>query len=479
MSKQNQEFDDLFKMAFDDHQVTPPTHLWDNIERELPPASDDLVFKQAFSNFEVEPSPVVWENVSRKLPFSLVIRRHLTMLSRVAAVVLMVMLATLFFDEWNIISTPDGADASIPTAEVNTQKDDVQNTTPDVVSELVTNEMIPEQTAEMTTIVPEKSVTKRRVIFIPETNILSSDGKSVFKGRDALNKQTENAIKGEEKDKLKSKATQPFAQINTTDLIKGLNYLDNSMLNGSNPTSDRVLVSNALSGFMERLSLERRAQEELTARKDEIFRKEAMSYEGLYVSAATQWSNSWIINQAINDELGAAVAPAIDYGKSFGVSAGYKFSPKASIELGVNHSQQGQRYREIANGERITSVDLTYLQIPLTFKYRRKELSNQTPVSISYIGGLQYSRAIQSPQLAATLNGEKIADPVVTSDLFVTNEIGVVGGLDWDFYLNKNWSITAGVRGSVGTDMSQPFADGSSYNALFGAKAGINYRFAN
>jgi outer membrane protein W len=99
-------------------------------------------------------------------------------------------------------------------------------------------------------------------------------------------------------------------------------------------------------------------------------------------------------------------------------------------------------------------------------------------LSISYVGGLQYSRAIQSPQLAATLNGEAIANPEVTSDLFITNEIGVVGGLDWDFYLNKNWSIVAGVRASLGTDMDQLFADGSSYNALFGARAGVNYRFA-
>lgn len=476
MSKQNQEFDDLFKMAFDDHKVAPPTHLWNNIERELPPASDDLVFKQAFSNFEVEPSPVVWENVSRKLPFSLVIRRHLTMLSRVAAVVLMVMLSTLFFDQWNF-TTPNEEDSSTPTAEVNPQKNDFQNT-PSVISEAITNEITPESTVDMTTIASETSVTKGPIQFVPESSILSSDGKRVFEGREALIKQTENAAKGQQQDKLESKVAQPFAQINTTDLIKGIDYLNNPMLSVSNSTNDRVLVSNALSGFMQRLSLERRAQEELTARKDEIFRKEAMSYEGLYVSATTQWSNSWIINQAINDELGAAVAPAIDYGRSFGGSLGYKFSPKASIELGVNHSQQGQRYREISGGERISSVDLTYLQVPLTFKYRRKELSNQTPLSISYVGGLQYSRAIQSPQLAATLNGEAIANPEVTSDLFITNEIGVVGGLDWDFYLNKNWSIVAGVRASVGTDMDQLFADGSSYNALFGARAGVNYRFA-
>lgn len=476
MSKQHQEFDDLFKMAFDDHQVTPPTHLWDNIERELPPASDDLVFKQAFSNFEVEPSPVVWENVSRKLPFSLVIRRHLTMLSRVAAVVLLVMLATIFFDQ-SEFSTINDEETSTPTAEVNTQKDDAQSTISTTAE--VTDDFTPKPTANTTT-VSEKSATKRQVTFVPETNLLSSDGKRVFEGREALIKQTESAAKGEEaqQDKLESKSTQIFAQINTTDLLKGIDYLDNPMLNVTTPTNDRVLVSNALSGFMERLSLERRAQEELTARKDEIFRKEAMSYEGLYVSAITQWSNSRVINQVINDELGAAVAPAIDYGKSFGISAGYKFSPKASIEFGINHSQQGQRYREIDNGERMTSVDLTYLQVPLTFKYRRKALSNQKPVSISYVGGLQYSRAIQSPVLTATLDGEPITAPEVTSDLFVTNEIGVIGGLDWDFYLNKNWSITAGVRGSVGTDMNQLFADGSSYNALFGARAGVNYRFA-
>ena len=52
--EQHQAFDELFKMGFEDFAPTPPTHLWDNIEKELP-ASEDDIFRSSFANFEVEP----------------------------------------------------------------------------------------------------------------------------------------------------------------------------------------------------------------------------------------------------------------------------------------------------------------------------------------------------------------------------------------------------------------------------------------
>ncbi len=483
-----QNLDDLFKKAFEDHEVAPPTHLWDNIERELPPASDDQVFKRAFTNYEVEPSPEVWNNVSRRLPISLVLKRHLTMLSRVAAVLLVFMFGMMLMDQFNIPFVSRNNDIK---AEVN---DPLEDANPKELSgwdvpstpHKKSTDFTPQQTVEV------QSTNVRRAIpkvlkeasrgddteFVPvnETNISSINKKDVVNGRDAVLQKLDNPSSENVKE-LKSKEAVPIASI---DYLRPLEAVDfrNGVISPSLP-SDEIAVSNALSGFIQNLSLEKRAEQEIESQKDEIFRNDAMTYQGWYVGGATQWSNSWVLSSDISDQMGTAADYALDYGKMFGLNVGYKFNTHLALELGINHSTQGQRYREILNGERITSADLTYVQVPVTVKYRRNEISSERVASLSYVAGLQYGRSLYSPRLTSSFNGEPADVPAVNQSLFVKNELGVVAGLDYDVFLNRNWSLSIGGRASVGTDLSQMFANGSSYNALFGVRAGVNYRFTD
>lgn len=487
MQQNLDNFDDLFKKAFEDHEVAPPTHLWDNIESELPPASDDLIFRRAFMNHEVEPSPKVWQNVSRRLPISLVLKRHLTMLSRVAAVLLVFMFGMMLFDQFSNPFTRGNNDIQ---ADVNDISKDANLTeqsgldVPSTSNKPSTTDFTPQQTvdAPSTQVRPRipnvlKEAQAERASFVPvnETNISSKDNKDANNGRTAVQQALENAS---ETKKLETKTAVPIAALNSIRPLDARDFV-NGTINSSVLVSDEIAVSNALSGFIENISLERRAEKEIAANKDEFFRKEAMNYQGWYVSASTQWSNSWILSNDISEQMGTAADYALDYGKMFGLSGGYKLNNKLAVEFGVNYSTQGQRYREILNGERITCADLTYVQVPIAVKYRKNEISSEKPASVSYVAGIQYGRAVQSPSFVSTLNGEPVNAPAVNQNLFVTNELGVVAGLDYDVYLNKNWSLSVGGRASVGTEVSQMFANGSSYNALFGVRAGVNYRFTD
>ena len=120
--EQHQSFDELFQMGFEDFAPTPSAHLWDNIEKELPLPSEDQVFRNSFANFEVEPSPVVWQNVQRRLPINLMVRRHLTMLSRIAAVLLIGMFGLMTYDQ---LTTPIAKGSYGPTAEGTTATNEV------------------------------------------------------------------------------------------------------------------------------------------------------------------------------------------------------------------------------------------------------------------------------------------------------------------------------------------------------------------
>ncbi len=489
MSKQQQSFDDLFKTAFENHEVTPPTHLWDNIERELPPSGEDQVFKRAFQDYEVEPPPVVWQNVQRRLPINLVLRRHLVMFSQVAAVLLLLMFGMLLHNELKQAITEDDF---MTTAEVKTRNNANESEQATVPSNEITDVLTTTQQTNQTTVVQSQDISyptnnqsnyssiKNNNDLVPvlrTTTIPSTyPEKAVIKGREALLKGVDNDNTTTDKVKeLKSKTAIPIAQ---ADIIN----LDNtSLLNSAIAPiiipSDEILVSNALSGFMERLSLEKRAQDNVEKQgqnSDKQFRKEALTYQGYYVSATTQWGGSSIMNSTIKDQLGSAVTSALSLGKSFGLSAGKKVSDRWSLEVGLNYSAQGSRYREINNGKRITDASLTYIQVPLTAKYRKNQLSSKRLISFSYVGGLQYGRSIATPALATTLNGEPVSTPNVDNNLFVTNEIGAIGGIDLDLYLTQNWSFTGGFRAGLGTDLGQPL---NSINTLVGLRAGVNYRF--
>lgn len=90
--------DDFFKEALEQNSVAPKGNVWLKIEAELPAHKVDLAFKEALEEHSAQPSEKVWRHVERQLPLSLPLRAQLRALSRVAAVLVAIMSATLYFN---------------------------------------------------------------------------------------------------------------------------------------------------------------------------------------------------------------------------------------------------------------------------------------------------------------------------------------------------------------------------------------------
>ncbi len=97
----NNNFDDLdnyFKDSFEGFEVTPPKAVWNNISDEMNKESLDQMFEDNLSSLEVQPDVRVWNNVKKELPLNLYIKRQLNWLSRIAAVLLIIMMGIIYFD---------------------------------------------------------------------------------------------------------------------------------------------------------------------------------------------------------------------------------------------------------------------------------------------------------------------------------------------------------------------------------------------
>ncbi len=100
MKNMNNNTDDFIKETLGSFEAPPPFHNWDKINDQLN-SSDNDAFTQKFENFEVKPNEKVWDEIEQHLPYHLRIHRHLTWASKIAAVLLVAMLSTIFFNNWN------------------------------------------------------------------------------------------------------------------------------------------------------------------------------------------------------------------------------------------------------------------------------------------------------------------------------------------------------------------------------------------
>ncbi|MFK8005942.1 MAG: hypothetical protein AB8H03_06210 [Saprospiraceae bacterium] len=86
---------------------TPPpsnNNNWQKIASQLDGEELDAFAKNNLSEIEPTPNPKIWANIKRELPLSLLVRNQLNWLSRIAAVLIIFMVAILFFDKKENIS---------------------------------------------------------------------------------------------------------------------------------------------------------------------------------------------------------------------------------------------------------------------------------------------------------------------------------------------------------------------------------------
>lgn len=472
--EQHQSFDELFQMGFEDFAPTPSAHLWDNIEKELPLPSEDQVFRNSFANFEVEPSPVVWQNVQRRLPINLMVRRHLTMLSRIAAVLLIGMFGLMTFDQFT--SSPEANGYYGPTAEGSTV------TTNEVSEKIVssetveTSEVTPKQTntARLTLAQTTPTNTQRaNVVFVNNGNAEKSDisttidnnNNSTFTGRN-----TEvNKVKVLNGKPLHANGMTPIASvmddIKSFDEVLGENRKV-SLTNGTSMSFNGIPIESMGSGID---LIENAPSGEFKA-------DEMVNPKGFYATVGGQTSWSAIFkNAALREQIGAAANEDLGGNIGLNVSGGYILNDQWSIETEANINRFGQRYREINQGERNTNVKMTYLQLPIMGKYQVSQLSKKS-ADFSLMAGAQFNSLIGAPSLKTTLNGELVDSPLIDENSLAKNELGLMAGFEVNFQMTDKLSIIAGARASAGKDITKLFAADSQTNTQLGINVGANFQ---
>lgn len=96
MKKDHHDIDETFRSAFENLEATPKDGLWEEIVQDLSGEQVDEVFRSALENDTAVPSERVWAEVKQELPLNLYLKRNLSRLSKVAAVLVLGMLAVLY-----------------------------------------------------------------------------------------------------------------------------------------------------------------------------------------------------------------------------------------------------------------------------------------------------------------------------------------------------------------------------------------------
>lgn len=203
--------------------------------------------------------------------------------------------------------------------------------------------------------------------------------------------------------------------------------------------------------------------------------------KGFYIGAEYVYTANRLFqkNSAFYPLLGYDAKYNFQTGYQYGVKVGYHFSHRMALELGwIINSTQGQSFSDNLYGKIPVSgsINLTYTQVPLMFKYKFARMSGITkqPMSLNLIGGFAYSHLKASKM---NLNTDRLEN---ISEMVARNEVGVIVGLEYDIYVHKNMFITFGARTGIYTD-TQFFKgyekdDARLHNFTIGTSAAIHYQ---
>ncbi|MFK7903522.1 MAG: hypothetical protein AB8B69_00280, partial [Chitinophagales bacterium] len=207
---------------------------------------------------------------------------------------------------------------------------------------------------------------------------------------------------------------------------------------------------------------------------------------GFHIGSFASAHNNWILNPALKDyafSQNSNLIHQLDFGHTYGLAMGYEFSDRWGVQVEwVVNSEQGQKFAKqgrnfaASNSKTNTDINLNYTYFPVLLKYRNQKMFSLTkqPLVINYIAGIQYGM-LKSAEI-------NIENPIVQEDLLQLSSWGFVWGLDYDFYLNKNYFLTFGARTSLSTSSdakNKPVfpTTNTSNRLLIGLRASFNYHF--
>ena len=207
-------------------------------------------------------------------------------------------------------------------------------------------------------------------------------------------------------------------------------------------------------------------------------------------------TNTWIMNQNFYGEPELNYAPKMGYGGSF--QLGYNFTENISVLAEIHYSFQGQKYedKQVMEGikyDALRDISLTYLNIPLFFKYA----FGTSNTKFRFLLGPQLGKLLEATQtytrngktlgtVATDLDGKTfVTDEKTITDRFIKYDIGLALDVGADIHLSDKFYISPGFRLNYGfKDINaEPYRindlDGEyspSHNVWGGLFISINYK---
>ena len=180
---------------------------------------------------------------------------------------------------------------------------------------------------------------------------------------------------------------------------------------------------------------------------------------GFYMGAQTGVEGNFMTKngQYENPILGQNIhyTPNISY--QSGMVFGYNITNHFGIESGLNYIHKIQQF-ESYNYDAIRKgkMNLTYIEVPLDFKYKFNQIMSKSHrmSSINIFGGIQYAYLARA-NVAMQISNARMKNPTnYDGRAYLPNHnLGLNIGVDYDLFVSKNLYWTIGVDGSVTGDV--------------------------
>jgi len=190
------------------------------------------------------------------------------------------------------------------------------------------------------------------------------------------------------------------------------------------------------------------------------FIKNFYNLRGFYIGAQTGVKANFMTEngQYQNPILGQDIHYMPNASYQTGMVFGYHLTNHFGIESGVNYMHKVQQfesynYDAIRNG----TMKLTYIEVPLDFKYKFNQMMSKSHrvSSINIFGGMQYAYLARA-NVATQINNARMKNPTQYDgrEYLPIHNLGLNVGIDYDLFVSKNLYWTIGVDGAVTGDIN-------------------------
>ncbi|MFM2049106.1 MAG: outer membrane protein beta-barrel domain, partial [Bacteroidota bacterium] len=219
---------------------------------------------------------------------------------------------------------------------------------------------------------------------------------------------------------------------------------------------------------------------------DELLQRQLYFVKGFHIGVKGEFNNTWILvtqPSSITKAQSTQINYKIDAGLAYGFLAGYDFNNKFGLQIEYHLvSQIAQRYEVTSQytiQDKTTRLKLNYSHIPLLFKFKWHPLKGveQKPVVMDYMIGVQYGW-LKSNDVTALSSTTEGGNSYIKKQVNLT-EWDLVGGVNYDIYLNQNFFLSMGGRATYGSNLRNFFNTNSlqkSRNVTIGIEMGLHYK---